>query len=58
MAYATIWITIASMIQLFDIKKALDNEGKPIVPSVEYFPGLARSVQTSSVRALLLIGNC
>ncbi|KAJ6579966.1 cytochrome P450 [Mycena vulgaris] len=40
MAVASLWITIASMLSTFDIKKAVDEYGKEIEPSHEYFPGL------------------
>ncbi|KAF7358497.1 hypothetical protein MVEN_00900400 [Mycena venus] len=36
MASATIWITVASMLAAFDIKKAVDEESKVIEPSFEY----------------------
>ncbi|KAJ7211168.1 cytochrome P450 [Mycena pura] len=36
MATASIWIAVASMLAAFDIKKAVDEDGKEIEPSFEY----------------------
>ena len=36
MALDTMWITIASILAVFDIVKAKDEEGKEITPSGEY----------------------
>ncbi|KAG5654302.1 hypothetical protein H0H81_004721 [Sphagnurus paluster] len=40
MAFSS-WIAIASMITTFDIRKAVDEDGKIIEPSHEYLSGLA-----------------
>ncbi|KAJ6579965.1 cytochrome P450 [Mycena vulgaris] len=40
MAASSLWITIASLLATFDIQKAVDEYGKEIEPSHEYFPGL------------------
>ncbi|KAF7333787.1 Cytochrome P450 [Mycena venus] len=36
MATASIWIAVASMLAAFDIKKAVDEEGRVVEPSFEY----------------------
>jgi len=36
MATSTIWISVAMILSCFDIKKALDTDGKPIEPSYQY----------------------
>ncbi|KAF8960404.1 cytochrome P450 [Flammula alnicola] len=36
MAFSAIWIAVASMLSVFDIKKAVDENGKVIEPSHEY----------------------
>ncbi|KAJ6484172.1 cytochrome P450 [Mycena sanguinolenta] len=36
MATASIWIAVASMLAAFDIKKAVDKDGKEVEPSFEY----------------------
>jgi hypothetical protein len=38
MAFASVWITIASMLATLDIKKARDDSGNEIEPSYEYSP--------------------
>ncbi|KAF8960408.1 cytochrome P450 [Flammula alnicola] len=40
MAFSAIWIAIASMISVFDIKKAVDENGNVIEPSHEYTSAL------------------
>ncbi|KAJ6548198.1 cytochrome P450, partial [Mycena vulgaris] len=40
MASSSLWITIASILATFDIKKAVDDNGNEIEPAHEYFPGL------------------
>jgi len=40
MAYSAVWITVASLLSIFDIKKAVDENGDEIEPSYEYFSGL------------------
>lgn len=49
MAYASLWITIASILATLDIKKAQDKDGSEIEPSYEYFPGLISYVCFNSV---------
>ncbi|KAG6805201.1 hypothetical protein H0H93_005348 [Arthromyces matolae] len=41
MAFSAIWITLASLIAVFDIKKEKDSDGKDIEPSHEYISSLA-----------------
>ncbi|KAH9840008.1 cytochrome P450 [Rhodofomes roseus] len=41
----TIWWTIASIIATFNVKKALDADGKEITPSLTVLPGLTSHVQ-------------
>ncbi|KAG6902124.1 hypothetical protein C0995_004070 [Termitomyces sp. Mi166 len=41
MAYSAVWITLASMIAVFDIEKARDANGEVIEPSYEYESSLA-----------------
>ncbi|KAI0036607.1 cytochrome P450 monooxygenase [Vararia minispora EC-137] len=36
MAIDTIWITIATILAVYEIRKALDKDGKPIEPDTEY----------------------
>ncbi|KAJ6618922.1 cytochrome P450 [Mycena sp. CBHHK59/15] len=40
MATASIWITVASMLVAFDIRKAVDEDGKVIKPSFEHSTGV------------------
>ncbi|KAJ7181541.1 cytochrome P450 [Mycena crocata] len=40
MANSSIWITMASVLSVFDITKAVDKNGQIIEPSFEYFSGL------------------
>ena len=40
MAFASAWIAIASLIAVFDIKKAVDEDGETIEPSQEYLSSL------------------
>ncbi|KAF8905213.1 cytochrome P450 [Gymnopilus junonius] len=40
MAFSAIWINVASMLAVFDIKKAVDEAGNVIEPSHEYLSGL------------------
>ncbi|KAG6819405.1 hypothetical protein H0H93_012135 [Arthromyces matolae] len=41
MAFSAIWITMASLIAVFDIEKERDSDGKVIEPSHEYISSLA-----------------
>ncbi|KAF9545038.1 cytochrome P450 [Agrocybe pediades] len=40
MAYSAIWITIATILTVYDVKKAVDEDGNEIEPTYEYFSGL------------------
>lgn len=40
MAFSSIWIAIASLIAVFDIKKAVDEDGNVIEPCHESSAGL------------------
>ena len=40
MAFSVVWITVASLIAAFDIRKAVDENGEVIVPTQEYTSGL------------------
>ncbi|TFK33961.1 cytochrome P450 [Crucibulum laeve] len=40
MATSAIWITLSSLLAVFDIEKPLDKDGKVIEPSHEYYDGL------------------
>ncbi|KAH9476853.1 Cytochrome P450 monooxygenase 98 [Psilocybe cubensis] len=40
LAYSSIWITLASMLAVFDIEKATDKDGNVIELTHEYFPAL------------------
>jgi len=44
MAFSAIWITVASLISVFDIKKATDENGNVIEPTHEYISGLVMCV--------------
>ncbi|KAJ7467798.1 cytochrome P450 [Mycena galericulata] len=39
-AYSSLWITVASILSTLNIEKAVDEEGKAVEPSYEYFQGL------------------
>jgi hypothetical protein len=41
MATASIWISMASMLAVFDITKAIREDGEVIEPTHEYSAGLA-----------------
>ncbi|KAJ7894648.1 cytochrome P450 [Mycena olivaceomarginata] len=43
MATSTLWITIASILSTFDIRKAVGKDGEVVEPTYEYFPGLVSS---------------
>ena len=36
MAFSAVWITVASLVAVFDISKAVDEDGNVIEPSHEY----------------------
>ncbi|KAJ7777076.1 cytochrome P450 [Mycena metata] len=40
MATSSVWIAIASILATFDITKAVEDDGRVIEPTYEYFPGL------------------
>ena len=44
MAYESMWITIVSVLAMFDIERAKDADGKDIVPSEAYCDGFIRCV--------------
>ncbi|KAJ3516111.1 hypothetical protein NLJ89_g1328 [Agrocybe chaxingu] len=46
-AYSSVWITIASMLSVFDIEKAKDDTGNPVEPAYDYECGLVRPIRTS-----------
>jgi hypothetical protein len=39
MALSGIWITVVSVLAIFDITKAVDEKGNVIEPAYEYIPG-------------------
>ncbi|KAJ7857081.1 cytochrome P450 [Mycena olivaceomarginata] len=43
MATSILWITIASILSTFDIRKAIGKDGEVVEPTYEYFPGLVSS---------------
>ncbi|KAJ7115441.1 cytochrome P450 [Mycena epipterygia] len=62
MAALSIWISIASILATFDIKKAVDEGGNTLEPTYEYFPSLVVqplpfqcSIRPRSEEALALI---
>jgi len=44
MAFSAIWIAVASLISVFDIKKATDENGNVIEPTYEYIPSVVMCV--------------
>lgn len=40
LADSSVWLTIAQSLAAFNIKKALDKDGKEIEPKVEFTPGI------------------
>ena len=44
MATSILWITIASILSTFDIRKAIGKDGEVVEPTYEYFPGLVSCV--------------
>ncbi|KAJ7230945.1 hypothetical protein C8J57DRAFT_1386250, partial [Mycena rebaudengoi] len=40
MAQSTLWITVASLLAVFDITKAIGEDGKILEPSYEYHSAL------------------
>ena len=44
MADANVWTLLVTMMSLFDIGKAVDEEGKEVVPVVEYNEAFVRYV--------------
>lgn len=47
MALDTIWIAIASVLSVYNIKKAVDERGNVITPQVKLKPGTVRYVYAS-----------
>ncbi|KAF8868016.1 hypothetical protein CPB84DRAFT_1697701, partial [Gymnopilus junonius] len=39
-ATSLLWLTVASILMTFEISKAVDGNGVPIEPSVEYHSGM------------------
>jgi len=44
MAFSAVWIAVASLLSVFNIKKAVDEDGNVIEPSYDYVSALVRSV--------------
>lgn len=42
MAYESMWITIASVLAVFNLEQAKDENGQPIVPPEAYCDGFVR----------------
>jgi len=40
LAYDSVWIAIASMLSVYNISPAIDENGLPILPPIEYTPGV------------------
>jgi hypothetical protein len=49
MAFSSVWIAVASIIAVFDITKAVDENGNAIEPSHEYSSALVWYVKLLSV---------
>ena len=47
MADASIWLAVANVFALFDVRKVLDEDGKEVTPPAAFFPGITRSVTLS-----------
>ena len=48
LAIDTMWITIVSVLAVYNIRKGVDERGVPIEPKVEYTSGLIRYVVSSA----------
>ena len=44
MAFSAVWIAVASLLAVFDIKKATDENGNAIEPIHEYISGIVTCV--------------
>ncbi|KAH9856163.1 cytochrome P450 [Lenzites betulinus] len=44
LADPSLWIALANVVALFDLRKPLDRDGREITPSLEIVPGFTRSV--------------
>jgi hypothetical protein len=51
MATSILWITIASILSTFDIRKAVGKDREVVEPTYEYFPGLVSCVWMSFFHA-------
>lgn len=40
LAYATVWLTVASLLQCFNISKGTNEKGEVVTPEVKYTSGL------------------
>lgn len=45
LAYDLLWLTMASVIAVFDVEKAKDEHGVPITPNGEYAHGFTKYVR-------------
>ena len=48
MALDTVWIAVASVLAVFDIRKAINADGAEIVPEIRVEPGSIRYVPLQS----------
>ena len=48
MALDTVWIAVASILAIFDIRKAVHADGAEIAPEIRVEPGSIRYVQHQS----------
>jgi hypothetical protein len=55
LALDSVWIAVASILAVFDLTKAVEDDGKVIEPRCEYFSGLARYVDISHMPEQKLI---
>lgn len=42
LAYSTLWISVAHLLQTFDLLRAKDENGEEILPSLNYRAGIVR----------------
>jgi hypothetical protein len=57
LAYDSIWIAVASVLSVYNISAAIDDNGLPIQPSVEYTSGSFRWVSGDVMLYLTDIGT-
>jgi hypothetical protein len=48
MAQSTLWVTIASLLAVFDINKAIGEDGKVLEPSYEYHSSVVACVSNNN----------